>query len=101
MYLLLRDGHVEEFNERRTQDETFDLRQCNFRGVDLRGLDAAGLDLTNAYLRGADLRGLDLRETNLRGVSLAHALVSGAYFAPAIRAEEIMMSVQYGTRLRY
>ena len=101
MFLLLRDGKVAEFNARRAAGETVDLRKCNFRGVDLRELEADGLDLTDGYFRGADLRGVDLRGAILHGASLAQAHVSGTYFPAKIAAQEIMMSVKFGTRLRY
>jgi uncharacterized protein YjbI with pentapeptide repeats len=101
LYLLLREGEITDFNRRRAAGESVDLRGCNFRGVDLRGLNAEGLDLRDAYLRGADLRGLDLRDTHLQGASLAHAHLSGAYFSADIPANELMMSVEHGTRLRY
>jgi uncharacterized protein YjbI with pentapeptide repeats len=101
LYCLLREGKIDEFNARRQAGAQTELRQCDFRGSDLRGMDANGLDLTDAYFRGADLRGLDLRETNMRGASLAQAHISGTYFSAELDAQELMMSVQYGTRLRY
>jgi len=101
LYCLLREGKIEEFNNQRDSGVTPNLRQCDFRGTDLRGMNASGLDLRDAYFRGADLRGLDLRETNLHGASLAQAHISGVYFPDEINPQEIMMSVQYGTRLRY
>jgi uncharacterized protein YjbI with pentapeptide repeats len=101
LYCLLREGKIDEFNARRQAGALTDLRQCDFRGSDLRGMDASGLDLRDAYLRGADLRGLDLRETNMRGASLAQAHISGTYFPVDLDAQEIIMSVQHGTRLRY
>ena len=101
LYCLLREGKVDEFNARRQAGVTPNLRQCDFRGSDLRGMNAGGLDLRDAYFRGADLRGLDLRDVNLRGASLAQAHISGVYFPEDLPANEIMMSVQHGTRLRY
>jgi uncharacterized protein YjbI with pentapeptide repeats len=47
------------------------------------------------------LRGLDLRACSLEGASLAHAQISGTYFPPELSADEILMSVNFGTRLRY
>ena len=101
LYCLLREGKIEEFNARRDAGASPTLRQCDFRGTDLRGMNAAGLDLRDAYFRGADLRGLDLRDVDLRGASLAQAHISGVYFPDDLPADEIMMSVQHRTRLRY
>ena len=64
-------------------------------------MDASGLDLSDAYFRGADLRGIDFRQTNLEGASMAEAKISGCYFPKELSAEEIRMSVELGTRLRY
>ena len=76
------------------------MRGGDFRGLDLRDLNATGIDFTDAYFRSADLRGLDLRGCSLEGASLAHAQISGAYFPPELTADEILMSVNFGTRLR-
>ncbi|MBP5090488.1 hypothetical protein HUS91_34190, partial [Pseudomonas chlororaphis] len=43
----------------------------------------------------------DLRNSSMEGASLAHAQISGAYFPPELTADEILMSVNFGTRLRY
>ena len=101
LYLLLREGRVAEFNSRRTHGENPDFSGCNFRGVDLRGANVLGINFEDAYFRGADLRGVDFRESNLRGASLATAHVSGCYFPDELSAEEIIMSLEHGTRLRY
>lgn len=101
LYQLLRDGRVEEFNRRRQQGETCDLRGANLRGLDLRALDPRGLCLGDCYLRQADLRGLDLRDTDLEGASISGAKISGTYFPKALAPEEINLSLLHGTRLRY
>ncbi len=101
MYLLLKDGEIAEFNRRKAAGESADLRNADFRGADLRGIDALGLDFTNAYFRGADLRGLDLRQSDLHGASLAQAHISGANLPDELNAQEILLSVQHGTRMRY
>jgi uncharacterized protein YjbI with pentapeptide repeats len=101
MYLLIAEGRCDEFNRRRKAGETHDLRGANLRGMDLRELDAAGLDLSNAYLRQADLRGLDLSTAKLEGASFHGARISGVLFPPGLEAQEIIMSVQHGTRVRY
>ncbi|MCU7914935.1 MAG: pentapeptide repeat-containing protein [Candidatus Thiodiazotropha sp. (ex Gloverina cf. vestifex)] len=101
MYLLLKEGHAEEFNRRREEGESFDLRGADLRGADLRGLNGRDLDLANAYLRHADLRGIDLTHTNLEGASINSAKISGTYFPATLSAEEIKLSLVHGTRLRY
>lgn len=101
MYQLLRHERVTEFNDRRAAGEAVDLANCDFRSLDLRGLNAKGLDLSGAYFRGADLRGIDFSETNLEGVSIATAKISGAKFPKELPASEIMLSMQFGARMRY
>ena len=100
MYQLLRDEKIEEFNKLKAQGKSCDLTGCDFRGLDLRNLDIKGLDLTNAYFRGADLRSLDFRGCQLNGASLADAKISGCFFPNDISAQEILLSMQQGTRLR-
>jgi uncharacterized protein YjbI with pentapeptide repeats len=101
MYLLLRDRETGEFNRRKAAGEPAVLAGCDFSGMDLRGLDADGLDLRDAYLHQTDLRGLDLRRANLEGASLHEALIAGCYFPPQLGADEIELSLQHGTRMRY
>lgn len=101
LYKLLREGRVADFNQAKSDGMSMDLRNCDFRGINLRGLDAAGLDLSGCYFRQADLRGIDLRETNLLGASIHSAKISGTYFPDALSAEELTLSLMYGTRLRY
>ena len=84
---------------------TIDRKVLDFSGSDLRGTDLRGIYLSNvvlrdAYLRDADLRGCDLRRTDLAGASLHGAKIAGAYFPDNIPAEELLLSLQYGTRLR-
>ena len=102
MYLLIREGRVDDFNRRRAAGEKYDLRGCNLRGLDLRELDVSGgIDFSNAYLRQADLRGLNLSKCRLEGASLHAAHVSGVLFPVELEPAEIEMSVRIGTRLRY
>jgi uncharacterized protein YjbI with pentapeptide repeats len=75
LYLLLREGRVEDFNRRRAAGEQVDLTGCN-------------------------LRGLDLRTCRLDGASLHAAHVSGVYFPAHFAPAEIELSVRLGTRLR-
>ncbi len=98
---LLLDGRVADFNRERPKDTTVDLRGLDLRHCDLRELDTRGLDLGDCHLRQADLRGLDLSGANLQGASIAGAKISGVYFPRELSAEEINLSLQHGTRMRY
>jgi uncharacterized protein YjbI with pentapeptide repeats len=101
LFQLLRHGHIDEFNQRVANGESCDLRGGDFRGSDLRKLNASGLDLGDCYFRQADLRGIDFSESNLEGASISGAKISGTYFPKELRAEEILLSLTHGTRLRY
>ncbi len=101
LYVLLRDENIKGFNEKKPTLDKSNLQGKNYRGLDLRNMDADGLDLSNAYFRNADLRGIDFSNTKLTGVSMADAKISGCYFPPEIDANEIRMSIECGTRLRY
>jgi uncharacterized protein YjbI with pentapeptide repeats len=101
LYQLLRDGNVKEFNRRRAGGEACDLTHCDFRNLDLRRLDANGLDLSHSYFRSADLRGIDFSTARLEGVSLNGAKISGAFFPRDLSPDEIALSVEQGTRMRY
>lgn len=101
MYLLLLEGKVDEFNQRRAQGEPCELAGCDFRNFDLRGLNADGLDLRNGYFRQADLRGVDFSNACLDGASISHARISGTYFPAQLPAQEVLMSWEHGTRMRY
>lgn len=100
MYQLLRDEKVEQFNKLKADGKSCDLTACDFKGLDLRNMDVSGLDLTDAYFRGADLRSVDFRECILSGASLADSKISGCYFPDSLAAQEILMSVNHGTRIR-
>lgn len=101
LFALLHKDDIVGFNKERPLNAPVDMRGGDFRSLDLRELNAEGIDFTDAYFRSADLRGLDLRNTCMEGASLAHAQISGAYFPPELTADEILMSVNFGTRLRY
>lgn len=102
LFLLLREEDIDGFNARReVEQEATGLSGADFRGLDLRGANLNGLDLSNSYFRQADLRGLDLRSCNLEGASLGAAKISGTYFPAQLSPDEILMSLNYGTRLRY
>ena len=95
----LRNGHFEECNRLAAQQPP-DLRNADLRMLDLRQADLTRADLRGAYLRNADLRGLDLSGASLEGASLHDARVSGALLPATLSAEEIRLSLIYGTRMR-
>jgi uncharacterized protein YjbI with pentapeptide repeats len=101
LYQLLRTENIKEFNEQRDKLDTDELKNGDYRGRDLRNMNAAGLDFSNSYFRNADLSGIDFRNTNLEGASLLDAKLSGTYFPAALSAQEIRLSLDTGTRLRY
>ena len=101
LYQLLRNENIKEFNEQREVLDATKLCSGDYRGRDLRNMEAAGLDFSDSYFRNTDLRGIDFRQSNLRGASLIDAKVSGTYFPAELSAEEIRLSLDTGTRLRY
>ena len=101
LYQLLRSEQIREFNEQRDKLDTSKLKSGDYRGRDLRNMNAEGLDFSDSYFRNTDLRGIDFRESNLAGASLIDAKVSGTYFPDTLSAEEIRLSLDTGTRLRY
>ena len=101
MYKLLREGNMDEFNRLREQGATCDLTGTDFRSVDLRGINADGLDFSNCYFRMSNLRGIDFSNANLEGASIHGAQISGCYFPAQLSADEIQLSLEHGTRLRY
>lgn len=101
LYQSLRSENISAFNNAKAKTSplpSFEL--CDFRGLDLRGMDADGLDLRSAYFRGADLRGIDFRNAQLEGASIAGTKISGCYFPKSITSDELIMSLNHGTRLR-
>ncbi len=101
LYQLLRNENVKEFNEQRDKMDASNLKSGDYRGRDLRNMEADGLDFSDSYFRNTDLRGIDFRNCNLEGASLIAAKVSGTYFPEEFSAEEIRLSLDTGTRLRY
>jgi len=101
MYLLLREGKIEEFNKLRAAGKACDVKNADFRGVDLQGMNAAGLDFSGSYFRLADLRGIDFTKSIMEGSSVHEAKISGAYFPKELSSDEITMSLIRGTRMRY
>jgi uncharacterized protein YjbI with pentapeptide repeats len=101
LYQLLRTEDIKGFNEQRDHLDTKELKNGDYRGRDLRNMNSSGLDFSNSYFRNSDLSGIDFRNTNLEGASLLDAKLSGTYFPEALSAEEIRLSLNTGTRLRY
>ena len=101
MYRLLREGKITEFNTRLEGGEKPNLANCDFRSVDLRGMEVAGVDFSGSYFRQADLRGVDLSQCNLQGASIHATHISGTLFPAELSAQEILLSHQHGTRMRY
>jgi len=102
LYRLLREGKVAEFNQRISAGEKADLTSCDFRHINLQGINTQGLDFCNSYFRQSDLRGVDFSNCDsLEGASIHGAKISGTYFPKEIRAEEILLSLEHGTRIRY
>lgn len=77
-----------------------DLTGAHLRGYDMRKCKLQKADLTGAYLRSADLRSVDLSEAKLEGASMKEARVSGVLFPRELSAQEIQLSLAFGTRLR-
>jgi uncharacterized protein YjbI with pentapeptide repeats len=101
LYQMLRVDDVSGFNAGKAAGQTCNLRGMNLRGLDLRGLDADGLDLTDSYFRDSNLKGIDFSRSILEGASLQGARISGCLFPPELTADEIRLSHDLGTRLRY
>lgn len=100
MYKLIREGKIKKFNEKKQAGEYCNLKSCDFRSTDLRGIDAVGLDFRGAYFRMSDLRGVDFRGSLLDGSSINGAKISGTYFPVEIPAQELLLSLEHGTRIR-
>lgn len=102
LYSLLREGKIDEFNQRVAAGEPVDLTSCDFRHLNLQGLQAKGLDFSNSYFRQADLRGIDFTEClSMEGASIHAAKISGVYFPKQLDANEVLLSLEHGTRMRY
>ena len=98
---LIQEDKVLEFNAlvERSGGEV-DLSGAHLRAYDLRKYHLKKANLRNAYMRSTDLRSLDLSEADLEGASIKEAKVSGVLFPRSLAAQEIMMSLANGTRLR-
>ncbi|WP_205341055.1 pentapeptide repeat-containing protein [Denitrificimonas caeni] len=103
LFLLLTEEKIDSFNSQKADyvsSGLLNFQGADLRGLNLRGLDAAGIDFRDAYFRSCDLRGIDFREAQLEGASMNRAKISGCYFANNLSAEEIVMSLTTGTRMR-
>lgn len=100
MFDMLIDGNIDRFNEERAKGILPDFTKKNLRGIDLRRADFTGISLRDAILSHADIRGLNLHDSDMEGASMKDAKISGVFFPENLSASEIMMSVQFGTRLR-
>ncbi len=96
---LLRDERIDEFNVEAAKAPP-DLTNADLRMVDLRRADLHRAILRGAYLRNADLRGVDLSDADLHGASLHDAQIGGCLFPIELAADEVMLSIQWGTRMR-
>ncbi len=100
MFNMLIDGNIGRFNEERGKGVLPDFANKNLRGIDLRRADLNGVNLHGAILSNTDIRGIDMYNCDMEGASMRAAKISGVLFPQNLAPEEIMMSVQYGTRLR-
>jgi uncharacterized protein YjbI with pentapeptide repeats len=101
MFELLRMGEIKKFNEKRDVSVEYDLSGTNLSRIDLRGLVTDNINFENAYFRMTDLRGIDFRDSKMEGASFAGANISGCYFPKELRSDEILFSLEQGTRVRY
>ena len=99
--LFYEEGGREKFNELVAQGKMPHLQNQNLEKVDLRGYNLYNMDLSGSYLRGADLSGQDLRGANFSGASMREANVSGCFFPEDLPADEIRLSLEFGTRVRH
>lgn len=101
MFQLLRMGDIEAFNSKRDTSEKYNLSGTDLSRIDLRGLITDNIDFEDAYFRMTDLRGIDFREAKMEGASFVGANISGCYFPKELRSDEVLFSLEYGTRVRY
>ena len=101
MYQLLRMGEIEKFNETRDLSIEFDLSGTDLSRIDIRGLITDKINFEDVYFRMTDMRGVDFRNAKMEGASFAGANISGCYFPKELRSDEILFSLEYGTRVRY
>ncbi len=101
MFQLLRMGDIGTFNEKYDPSAGYDLSGTDLSRIDLRGLITDNINFEDVYFRMTDLRGVDFRNAKMEGASFAGANISGCYFPKELRADEILFSLEHGTRVRY
>jgi uncharacterized protein YjbI with pentapeptide repeats len=99
-FKALRVSDLERFRQLTADQKQVDFSNTDLRGTDLRKVDLTKIVLRGAYLKECDLRGQDMRHMDLAGVSIHGAKIGGVYFPDDFDANEILMSVSLGTRLR-
>jgi uncharacterized protein YjbI with pentapeptide repeats len=99
-YEALRERQKAKFLDILADSYHIDFSNCYLRGVDLSEVSLSKVILKGAYLHSADLRGVDLSHHNLEGCSIHKARISGVFFPKNISVDEILMSLQHGTRIR-
>jgi len=67
----------------------------------MKQVNAEGIDFSRCYFRQGDLRGLDMSTCCLEGASIHGAKISVVYFPPDLPPEEIRLSLEFGTHMRY
>lgn len=100
LYRLLRLENIEEFNRLRAEGRVCKLSGVDLRGLDLHGMKAEDIDFSNSYFRRSNLSGVNFSTCNMSGASIRSASISGTYFPKNISADEIMLSMKHGTRMR-
>lgn len=98
---LLQEERYSDFNRYvDNANGVVDLSGAHLKGYDLRRCRIERANLSGAYMRSADLRGLDLSQATFDGASIKEARISGVLFPRDLSANEIRLSILYGTRLR-
>jgi uncharacterized protein YjbI with pentapeptide repeats len=97
---ILYEENRDKFNASVAEGKISSLHNQNLSDLDLRGFELTNIDLSGAYMRGANLSGQDLSKSELSGASIRNANVSGCLFPKNISAEEIRLSLEFGTRIR-
>ncbi|MCB0282803.1 MAG: pentapeptide repeat-containing protein [Calditrichae bacterium] len=100
LYLLLKKERIKEFNEKVANAKELDLQNVNLRGRNLTNANLKYADLRGAYLANSNLKGVNLSHAMLEGASLHRARISGVYFPKNVDAQEILNTINYGTRIR-
>jgi uncharacterized protein YjbI with pentapeptide repeats len=99
-FQALRMGDLAAFERLARERNVLDFTDADLRGTDFRLVDLTRVLLIGAYLKDSDLRGCDMRHLDLSGTSIHNAKIGGAFFPPNIDPTEILLSVQFGTRIR-